>query len=144
MRPVALLLAVAVALSASPAVAEEKVPHRRGFLTGLGLGFVLLGGVGVGLGIGGTVNGVQAEASLAAIAKANAMMAPTGDDSQLLAVLDSQRSRGTTFAIVGFSIAAASIITSIVLFVLDRPTPPVTVSFMPTHQGGTFALSANF
>lgn len=138
MRPVALLLAIAVALSASPAVAEETVPHQRGFLTGLGLGFLVLGGVGTGLGIGGTLTASQADASLAKIGP------PTKDNVDLIAALDTERRVGSVLGVVGFVVAVGSFITGIVLFVKDRPAPPVTVVVMPLQQGGMFALSANF
>lgn len=143
MRPVALLLAVAVALSASPAVAEENAPHQRGFLTGLGLGFLLLGGVGTGLGVSGSINAGQADAALEPLVD-DAGNTKQQEDTPLTTVLGTQRASGTVLAIVGFTLAAASFITSIVLFVIDRPRPPVTVAFMPTQQGGTFALTANF
>ncbi|MGV3622619.1 MAG: hypothetical protein ACO1OB_17505, partial [Archangium sp.] len=129
MRPVALVMAVAVALSASPAVAEDVAPKSRGFRTGLGLGFLLVSGVGLGLGIGGTLNATQADAALAEVTING--QAKKGEYAMYASEYDQVRTTGTVLAVVGFGVALASLITSIVLFVIDAPKLPVNVSFMP-------------
>lgn len=135
MKTLALVVAVAVGLASFPA---EAAPKERGFLTGLGLGFLVGGLAGVGVGVAGSLN-----ASFASIYLVSYPTPPNQDHAPTIANLRNQQLSGQVMTGVGFALGGALIIASIICLIIDTP-PPVAVTFVPTSQGGTFALSANF
>ncbi len=137
MKTLALVVAVAVGLTSSSAGAEPAAPTQRGALTGLGLGFLLAGLTGVGFGVAGVVNASNAAASRETYGT------PTMDQAVAVSLLNKQFDSGSVMAGVGFALGGALFIASIICFIVDRPSP-VAVTFVPTLQGGTFALSATF
>ena len=66
MRTTALVLITAIALGASSVRAEEPAPKQRGFLSGLGLGLLVVGMGGVGAGVAGVVSANDAYSRLGA------------------------------------------------------------------------------
>lgn len=144
MRTVALVVAVAVALSSTSAFADDA-PKQRGFLSGLGVGLLVLGSAGLGLGGVGTVSVIDSNTVLTPLlTDSNGQpMDPAAEDAATVEILSARRDRGAVAMGVGLGVGVASIVTGIILLVLDAP-PPVLVTFTPTPQGGAFSLSATF
>lgn len=141
MRTLALLLAVALALGAAPVRAEEVAAaapvKQRGFLTGLGLGLLVSGMIGMGAGIGGLLSANEAYGRVVAY---GGMVAP--NEVVSVNALNAQVSSGTALAAVGFIGGALALAGGVICVLLD--TPRASVAFVPTSQGGVFVFSGRF
>lgn len=139
-RPAALLLAVLLALSASPARAQETprvVKTQRGFLSGLGLGLLIGGLAGVGAGIGGLVSANEAQTTLAAYGgTVNDAQRPT------VTALYERLRASTTLAGVGLIGGGLALAGGILCLAID--TPSASVAFVPSTQGGALVFTARF
>ncbi len=134
MRTTALLLAAVLALGAAPARAEEK---QRGFLTGLGLGLLVGGLVGVGAGTAGLFGSIDASIRLSAYGAT-----PAADEMPSVTALQERRAGGTTLALVGFLGGGLALAGGVACLLLDSPR--ASVAFVPTSQGGIFVFSGRF
>ena len=137
MRTTALLLAAALALGATPARAEDAAPHQRGFLTGLGLGLLVGGLVGVGAGTAGLFGSIDASVRLSAYGAS-----PSSEELTSVFALQERLSGGTTLAVVGFVGGGLALAGGVVCLLLDSPR--VSVAFVPTSQGGMLVFSGRF
>lgn len=139
MKTSALLLAFVVALGAAPVRADEVVQpatKQRGFMTGLGFGFLIGGIAGIGMGVGGLVSANDAAERIARYDS------PTALQQGGLDVLKARLASSTALAVSGFIGGAVAITTAIILILVDGPTP--SVAFVPTSQGGAFVFSGRF
>ncbi len=139
MKIAALLLAVVVAFCAAPVRAEEVVQpatKQRGFMTGLGLGFLIGGLAGIGLGVGGLVSANDAAER---ISRYNSLTALQRDG---LGVLKARLESSTALAAGGFVGGAIAMTAAIIFILVDRPTP--SVAFVPTSRGGALVFSGRF
>lgn len=139
MKTSALLLAVVVALGAAPVRAQEVIqaaPKQRGFLTGLGLGFLVGGLAGIGLGVGGLIGANDAAERLTRYAF------PTSVERAGYDLLTSRLESSTALAAAGFVGGALALAAGVSFIVLDAPTP--LVAFVPTSQGGVLVFSGRF
>ena len=148
MRTAALLLSVVLALSASSVRAEEPAPtpsttpsntivKQRGFLSGLGLGFLIGGLAGLGAGIGGLITANEAQAGLAAY---GSMF--TEDQRPSVLALQDRAFGGSLLAAVGLVGGGLALAGGIICLAVD--TPSASVAFVPTSQGGAFVFSGRF
>ena len=124
-------------LAAAPARAEDAAPKQRSFLSGLGLGLLVGGLVGVGAGTGGLVSSNDAAAHLAAYGSTF-----TAQEQPAVIAL-SQRIAGTsTLAGVGFVVGGLLLAGGVTCLLID--TPHASVAFVPTSQGGALVFSGRF
>ena len=142
MRTVALVVAVAVALSSTSAFADDA-PKQRGFLSGLGIGLLVLSGAGFGVGAANVVRATDLNTQLVAYVGEDGKTLPSSDESSRVAMLQKAREDAWVSSGILMGVGAAAAIAGIILLVLDAP-PPVLVTFTPTPQGGAFSLSATF
>jgi hypothetical protein len=136
MRTTALLL-VTVLLAASPARAEDPAPRQRTFLSGLGLGLLIGGLVGVGAGAGGLIGSNDASARLGAY---GSTVAP--EEQASVSALQQRMAGGATLAAIGFVAGGLALAGGITCLLLD--TPRASVAFVPTSQGGVLVFSGRF
>ncbi|MDP2275121.1 MAG: hypothetical protein Q8N23_13740 [Archangium sp.] len=139
MKISALLLAAVVALGAAPVRAEDVVqpaPKQRGFMTGLGMGFLIGGMASIGMGVGGLLGANDAEYHLSRYDSPTALEQPGYD------ALKSRLETSTALAVTGFIGGALAIAGGITFIMLDGPTP--AVAFVPTAQGGVLVFSGRF
>ena len=139
MKISALLIAVVVALGAAPVRAEEVVqpaPKQRGFMTGLGMGFLIAGMAGIGMGVGGLLGANDAAYHI------TRYDSPTALEQPGLEVLKSRLETSTALAAAGFIGGVLAIAGGITFIMLDAPTP--SVAFVPTAQGGVLVFSGRF
>ena len=132
MRTIALFLAVVLAFGATSVRAEEVAAtvapapvKQRGFLTGLGLGLLVGGMIGLGAGIGGLVSANEAYARVVAyggMVAANEMVSVNA--------LNGQVGSGTALAAVGFIGGALALAGGVLCVLLD--TPRASVAFVPS------------
>lgn len=133
MRPLALLLALAVLGAPFPARAAEPAP-ARGWRTGLGVSLLAVGAGAVGFGLAGVLVANDAQA------RANAYALPGPDDlAQTLPVLRQQRDTFTTLAAVGFVAGALLLGGGVTLLALDGR--PAAVALVPTRDGAFVSLA---
>lgn len=137
MRTTALLLVTVFALAAAPARAEDAAPRQRTFLSGLGLGLLVGGLVGVGAGTGGLVSANEAATHLAAYGRTF-----TADEQPAVIALSQRISGSSTLAAVGFVVGGLMLAGGIACLLLD--TPRASVAFVPTSQGGVLVFSGRF
>ena len=137
MRNTALLLAAALALGAIPARAEEAPLKQRGFLSGLGLGLLVGGLVGVGAGTAGLFGSIDASIRLSAYGPT-----PSGEEMASVTALQERRSGGTMLAVVGFLGGGLALAGGVACLLID--TPRASVAFVPTSGGGLFVFSGRF
>lgn len=138
------LMAVA-ALGASPVRAEEGVvlppPKPRGFLTGLGIGFLVSSFVGGAVGLSGTIVANNATDILTKYADASI---PASEEPTITA-LRQRASSGTTLAVVASVGAGLVFGAGLACFILDAPKTATTrVAFAPAPGGGVFVFSTSF
>jgi hypothetical protein len=133
-------LIVVLALVPSLARAEGEVaPRPRGFLTGLGLGLLVVGLGGAGLGVGGVAMSVDSVRLL------NGFTKPLqGDDVASYRLIEKRMADAVPVMVAGFVTAGVGLVGAILCLVLDAPKAPVQVSVMPTLQGGVFSLDVRF
>jgi hypothetical protein len=136
MRTTALLLVAALALGATPALAEEP-QRQRGFLSGLGLGFLVGGLLGVGAGTAGLLGANDATVRLAAYGGTF-----TPDEEPAVLALQQRVSGSTALAVVGFVGGGLALAAGVTCLLIDSPR--ATVAFVPTSQGGVFVFSGRF
>lgn len=137
MRTTALLLAAALALGPTQARAAEPAPKQRGFLSGLGLGLLVGGLVGVGAGTGGLLGANDATVRLASYGGTF-----TPDEEQAVLALQQRISGSTALAVLGFVGGGLALAAGVTCLLLDSPR--ATVAFVPTAQGGVFVFSGRF
>jgi hypothetical protein len=133
-------LIVVLALAPSLARAEGEVaPRPRGFLTGLGLGLLVVGLGGVGLGVGGVAMSVDSARLL------NGFTLPPKEEDVASYQRTEKRTRDAVpLMVAGFVTAGVGLVGAILCLVLDAPKAAVQVSVMPTLQGGVFSLDVRF
>lgn len=133
-------LIVVLALMPSVARAEGEVaPRSRGFLTGLGLGLLVVGLGGAGLGAAGVATSVDSVRLL------NGFTQPLqGEDVTSYRVVEKRMLEAMPLMVAGFVTAGVGLVGAILCLVLDAPKAPVQVSVMPTLQGGVFSLDVRF
>lgn len=133
MRPLSLLLALAVLGAPLPARAAEPAP-ARGWRTGLGVSLLALGAGAFGLGLAGVLVANDAQVRL------NAYQLPSADDlAQTLPVLQQQRDTFTTLAAVGFVAGALCLGGGVTFLALDGR--PAAVALVPTRDGAFVSLA---
>lgn len=143
MRTTALLLSVVVALSASPARAEEPqssatvVKQQRGFLSGLGIGLLIGGLAGVGAGIAGVIGANEAQSFLSLYGDT-----PSSAEGPTVIALTERAKAGSTLAGVGFIGGGLGLAAGIICLAID--TPRASVAFLPTNQGGVVVFTGRF
>lgn len=137
MRTSALLLVTVLTLAAAPARAQDAAPRQRTFLSGLGLGLLIGGLVGVGAGTGGLVSSSDATARLAAYGSSF-----SAEEQPSVLALQQRLSGTATLAGVGFVVGGLLLAGGVTCLLLD--TSRASVVFVPTSGGGVLVLSARF
>lgn len=134
-------------LSAAPAHAADGATRGRGWLTGVGLGFVALTLGGVGLGVGGLLQTQDANTLLTAyVGTASARRTPLDGEAAPITELQARASAGQTLSAAGFILGGVGLVGSLVCLILDGvwAKRPVDVAFAPAAGGGAFVFSARF
>lgn len=147
MKTTAALLAAVLLLGSSPAHAADGATRGRGWLTGVGLGFVALTLGGVGLGVGGLLQTQDANTLLVAyVGTESAPRTPLGTEAQTVSDLQARAQSGKTLTAAGFVLGGVGLVGAVVCLVLDGiwANRPVDVAFAPTAGGGAFVFSARF
>lgn len=144
MKTTAALLAAVLFLGALPAQAADGPTRGRGWLTGVGLGFVALTLGGVGLGVGGTLQANDANTLLTAYVGNG--RTPLLEEGQTVSDLQARAQAGQSLAVAGFVLGGVGLVGSLVCLILDGvwASRPVDVAFAPTAGGGAFVFSARF
>lgn len=138
MRTTALLLVTVIAFGAAPARAEEQVTaHQRGFLTHVGVGFLIGGMLSLGLGTAGAIGSSEANTRLEAYGgQATAAEQPTVDALKARLAVNS--------VLAGVGLVVGAVATAVGIGCILGDAPRASVAFVPTSQGGVFVLSARF
>lgn len=138
MRTTALLLATLLALSATPARAEEQVvTHQRGFLTHLGVGFFIGGMAGLGVGVAAMLSLADTSILLNAYGSF-----PTAEEQPTVKALETRMT--VTSVLAGVGLVAGAVATAVGIGCILGDAPRAQVAFVPTAQGGVFVLSGRF
>lgn len=135
MKLTALLLSVALA-STPPSLTTER-PASRGFLSGLGLGLLVVGLGGLGAGVAGNIAAEDANSKMLAY-----QGMATNDDLAAFNVLRERFSGNTTLALVGFIGGGLALVGGVTCLLID--TPKARVAFVPGPHGGALVFSGNF
>lgn len=136
MRTLALLLVAGLVLGASPAHAAETTLHRRGFVSGLGLGLLVGGLAGAGVGTAGLLSANDAALRLAAY------QSTATADLGATEALEARKTSSTLLSIIGFTAGGLALAAGVLCLVLDAPSP--IVAFVPLQGGGAFVFSGRF
>ena len=144
MKTTAALLAAVMLLGAVPAHAADGATRGRGWLTGVGLGFVALTLGGVGLGVGGLLQTNDANTLLTAYVGNG--RTPLGEEATVITELQARASAGQSLAAAGFVLGGVGLVGAVVCLVLDGvwANRPVDVAFAPSAGGGALVFSARF
>lgn len=144
MKSTAALLAAVMLLGATPAHAGDGATRGRGWLTGVGLGFVALTLGGVGLGVGGLLQTSDANTMLTAyVGNGRTVL---GEETAVISDLQARASAGQSLTAAGFVLGGVGLVGSLVCLILDGvwASRPVDVAFAPATGGGAFVVSARF
>jgi hypothetical protein len=144
MRSAAALLLAVLLLAAGPVHAADGGTRGRGWLTGVGLGFVALTFGGVGLGVGGLLQ--MSDANTLLTAYVGNGRTPLADEAEVVNDLRARAGAGQSLATAGFVIGGAGLVGAVVCLVLDGVWAgrPVDVAFAPAPGGGAFVFAARF
>ena len=141
MKNIALLLSVVFSLSATSVRAEDAAPPRqaRGFLTGLGLGLLVVGLAGAGVGVSGVL--ITADANV----KLNAFASPLpASEAVAFKFVQDRAAGGGVLSTLGFIIGGLALAGGISCLAIDTPATHAVVTFAPLSGGGTFVLSLSY
>lgn len=147
MKATASLLAAVLLLSSSVARAEDGAPTRgRGWLTGVGLGFVAMGLTGVGLAVGGSLSAGDANRLIDAYLKVGGGTVPLEVDAPTVVELRTRAASAQSLATVGFVLAGVGLAGALTCLILDGvwASRPVDVAFVPAAGGGGVVVTARF
>ena len=138
MRTTALLLLTVFSLGSTAARAEEPAGvHQRGFLTHLGMGFLIAGLFSTGAGVAGVIGANDANTRLQAYSGAS-----IAAEQPSVEALQARLGANTVLAAVG--VVLGPIATAFGIGFIAGDAPRASVAFVPLAQGGVFVLSAGF
>jgi hypothetical protein len=144
----ALLFLIAFALvSPETAWAADGASQRsRGWLTGVGLGFVAVGLTGVGLGVGGATSAADANRYIEAYLRVAGGNVPLATDASAVATLQKRAAAAQSLATAGFLLGGVGLAGALTCFLLDGLWlhRPVDVTFVPAAGAGGVLVTARF
>lgn len=144
MKTTASFLAAVLLLSSSVARAEDGAPTRgRGWLTGVGLGFVVVSLTGVGLAVGGALSAGDANWRIDAYLQAGGGKLQQSD-AMAVAELRSRAASAQSLATMGFVLGGVGLAGALTCLILDGvwASRPVDVAFVPAAGGGGLVVTA--
>lgn len=131
MNTTAILLAMTLAANPPSATTE------RGFLSGLGIGLLVVGAGGVAGGVAGVLNANDTQTRLAAYTGT-----PSPEDASNVAFLQERLAGNTALAALGLGLGGLALIGGVICLVVDSPR--VNVAFSPGPNGGVLVFSGRF
>jgi len=131
MNTTALLLALTLAANPPPATTE------RGFLSGLGIGLLVVGAGGFAGGIAGALNASDAQTRLSLYTGT-----PSAVDEPSVRFLEERLAGNTALAVLGLGLGGLALAGGVLCLVVDSPR--VNVAFAPGPNGGVLVFSGRF